>query len=108
MDALDEAIAAVDSPDWGEAEPAQALDQPSCHVSTGMFADFFGRVADAPLAVLEVECRSMGSARCRFLVGSVEVMENVYEAMGRGESYEAAVAGLANAEVAAEEASPRL
>jgi hypothetical protein len=56
-----------------------------------MFADFFGRIADAPLAVLEVECRSMGAHRCRFLVGNAEVMEHVYDTMGRGSDYEAAL-----------------
>lgn len=88
---LGQNLGALDSSDWGEADPASGLDTPGCHLSTGMFADFFGRLADSPLAVLEVECRSMGHDRCRFLLGSVEVMEHVYDAMGRGESYESAV-----------------
>jgi hypothetical protein len=57
-----------------------------------MFADFFGRIADHPVAVLEVECRSAGDARCRFLIGSADVMGQVYEEMGRGTAYPAAVA----------------
>ena len=61
-----------------------------------MFADFFGRIADTPLAVLEVECRSMGAPRCRFLVGNAEVMEHVYEEMGRGVDYEEAVGSCSN------------
>jgi hypothetical protein len=60
-----------------------------------MFADFFGRVADAPLAVMEVECRSAGSARCRFLLGSADVMTQVYDEMSRGTGYEAAVGASA-------------
>ena len=44
-----------------------------------------------PVAVLEVECRSAGQDRCRFLVGSPDVMDAVYEEMGRGTDYEAAV-----------------
>ena len=56
-----------------------------------MFADFFGRLSDAPLSVMEVECRSAGAERCRFLLGSTEVMEHVYNAMSAGESYEEAV-----------------
>src|SRR4051812_40707938 len=74
---LREAVATIDSPDWGEADDAGALEHPSCHLTTGMFADFFGRVADHPLAVLEVECRSTGAERCRFLLGAPEVMEHV-------------------------------
>lgn len=88
---LRSAVATLDSRDWGEADPSSGMDHPACHFTTGMFADFFGRIADAPLAVLEVECRSAGSARCRFLVGNAEVMEHVYETMGRGEGYETAL-----------------
>ena len=86
------AVGTLDSDDWAEADPAAALDHPGCHLTTGMFADFFGRVADEPLAVLEVECRSMGDPRCRFLIGSAEVMARVYDELGRGVSYEEAVA----------------
>ncbi len=60
-----------------------------------MFADFFGRNADHPVArALEVECRSAErhDPRCRFLIGSAEVMGQVYEEMGRGAAYPAAVA----------------
>jgi uncharacterized protein len=90
---LRDAVATLDSPDWGEADPDSALDHPGCHLTTGMFADFFGRIADHPVAVLEVECRSAGAARCRFLIGSAAVMTQVYDAMGQGVGYEAAVAG---------------
>ena len=88
------AVATLDSEDWAEADPSSALDHPGCHLTTGAFADFFGRVADQPLAVLEVECRSMGDARCRFLIGSAEVMGFVYEELGRGVTYEEAVAEI--------------
>ena len=88
---LRDAVATIDTPDWGEADDAGSLEHPSCHLTTGMFADFFGRVADHPLAVLEVECRSTGAPRCRFLLGNPEVMEHVYDELGRGASYEEAV-----------------
>ena len=92
--ALHDAVATLDSRDWAEADPESGLDHPACHLTTGIFADFFGRVADNPLAVLEVECRSMGHDRCRFLVGSAEVMQYVYDEMGKGATYDAAVAGV--------------
>jgi hypothetical protein len=41
--------------------------------------------------VLEVECRSMGHSRCRFLLGNAEVMEHVYGELSRGVGYEEAV-----------------
>jgi predicted hydrocarbon binding protein len=88
---LGDVVATLDSSDWGEADPNSGMDHPCCHLTTGMFADLFGRVAGAPVAVLEVECRSAGADRCRFLVGSPQVMEQIYDEMGRGVSYEAAV-----------------
>jgi hypothetical protein len=36
----------------------------------------------------------MGSPRCRFLVGNADVMEHVYEEMGRGVDYEEAVGSV--------------
>jgi predicted hydrocarbon binding protein len=92
---VDDIVATVDSDDWGESDQAAGLDLPACHLSTGVFADLFGRLAGAPVAVLEVECRSAGHPRCRFLVGSPDVMDAVYEEMGRGKSYEDAIRGAA-------------
>jgi predicted hydrocarbon binding protein len=93
--ALHDTVATLDSTDWGEATPEQALDLPACHLSSGMFSYFFGLVADAPLAVMEVECRSAGAERCRFLLGSTDVMQSVYDAMNQGMGYEEAVAASA-------------
>lgn len=91
---LRDAIATLDSEDWGEATPTGGLDQPACHFTTGMFADFFGRLADGPLAVFEVECRSAGSPRCRFLVGAPDTMQQVFSSMEQGSGYEEAIASL--------------
>lgn len=92
---LHDAVATLDSPDWGEASPGSGMEYPCCNLSAGMLADFFGRVADAPLAVMEVECRSTGADRCRFLLGSAEVMQAVYEGMSQGQPYDEAVAATA-------------
>jgi predicted hydrocarbon binding protein len=88
---LFDAVAVLDSPDWGEADPSSALEHPGCHLTTGMLADLFGRIADQTLAVLEVECRSMGSDRCRFLIGNADVLVHLYEEMARGVAYEQAL-----------------
>jgi uncharacterized protein len=85
---LGETVATLDSMDWSEADDAAAQAGPTCHLSTGMFANFFGQVADAPLSVMEVECRSTGAERCRFLLGSVDVMQQLYEEMAAGRPYE--------------------
>ena len=87
-----DSVATVDSVDWAEADASSALEFPGCYLTTGFFADFFGRLAGSPLAVMEVECRSMGAERCRFLLASTEVMQHVYDAMGNGMAYDVAVA----------------
>ena len=77
-------VAVIDSQDWAESDPDARFDHPSCHFTTGLLADFFGRVASTSLAVLEVECRSNGSSRCRFIAGSSEVVQHVYDRMADG------------------------
>ena len=95
---LHDAVAALDSDAWGESDAAAGLEHTGCHLSTGMFAAFFGHLAGAPLAVLEVECRSAGSSRCRFLLGSTEVMQHVYDGLSAGAGYEEALGAVAAAE----------
>jgi predicted hydrocarbon binding protein len=45
-----------------------------CHVTTGLLASFFGKIAGYPVAVLETECCSGSGERCRFLMGNADVM----------------------------------
>jgi predicted hydrocarbon binding protein len=85
-------LATIDSPDWAESDPAYPLDFPGCYFTSGMFAELFGRLAGEPVAAMEVECRSMGGERCRFLVGSNEMLQHIYEEMARGISYDQVVA----------------
>ncbi len=90
VEQISAAVMALDTEDWAEATDGADTLSPACHVGTGLLAGFLGRVADAPLSVLEVECRSAGHYRCRFLIGSVDVLGYVYEAMERGVPYELA------------------
>jgi len=87
-----DSVATLDSTDWAEGNPAFPLEFPGCYYTSGVMADFFGRLAGQPVAVMEVECRSMGGERCRFLVGSGETLQRVYEEMAQGIGYEQAVA----------------
>ena len=96
ISALDGVVATVDAPDWAEAEAGAALPHPGCHYSSALLADFFGQVADAPLAALEVECRSSGGSRCRFLIGSESVLNAIYDQMATGVAYGVAVRTVAN------------
>ncbi len=95
MTPIGDAAVAIDASDWAEADPAAAMPYPACYYSAGMLADVFGRVADGPLASLEVECRTSGGARCRFLLGSPEVIGHVYQRLSEGVGYEAALAEIA-------------
>jgi predicted hydrocarbon binding protein len=82
---------AIDSTEWAEAEPGTAQ-APMCFFSAGMLADFLGRISDETIAVMEVECRSKGDERCRFLSATPQVLEKVYNDMTAGKTYEEALA----------------
>lgn len=86
------AALALDSTDWAEAEPGTAQSA-MCFFSSGMLADFLGRLSGEPVAVMEVECRSKSDARCRFLSAAPETLNAVYEEMSQGRSYEDALGG---------------
>ena len=85
---LSEAVVALDASDWGEPGDTAG----GSLVSTGLFAGFFGRLADAPIAVLEVDAAHAAPGSCRFLLGSVDVMGYVWERMERGVPYDRAAA----------------
>ena len=85
--ALGPAVLALDSTEWAEALDEGRGEFPSCHLTCGLLADFFGRLSDGLVAVMEVECRSRGDARCRFLAGAPETLSAVYDRMAQGSSY---------------------
>jgi predicted hydrocarbon binding protein len=95
LEPLGDAAVAFDSPDWAESDPSAAMPYPSCYYTAGMLADVFGRVADGQLGCLEVECRSSGAARCRFLLASPAVIAHVYQRLTEGVGYIDALAELA-------------
>ncbi|HEX9895231.1 MAG TPA: V4R domain-containing protein [Gemmatimonadales bacterium] len=82
----------VDSSNWAEAMPGGGP-YPSCHVSAGLLADVFSRIAGGQFAAMEVECRSRGDGRCRFLLAAPETLTLVYERMTHGMSYQASLGG---------------
>ncbi len=91
---------AIDSTDWAEAQSEAKGEYPSCHLSCGLLADFLGRISEGLVAVMEVECRSRGDARCRFLAGSPDTLGTLYDRMAQGMSYDAAL-GAASAGIPA-------
>jgi predicted hydrocarbon binding protein len=89
---LGNAVLALDSPDWAEALDQPQGEYPSCHLSCGLLADFLGRVSLGLVAVMEVECRSRGDSRCRFLAGAPETLSLLYERIAQGTGYLEALA----------------
>ena len=75
----EEGVAALSMDQCWEADSETGNSQPSCHVTTGMLAAFFGKLAGYPVAVLETECRSAHATRCRFLLGNSEMMTFKWE-----------------------------
>lgn len=92
---LHDSVLAVDSGNWAEADPSAPIQFPGCYLSSGMLADFFGRIASKQIVAMEVECRSAGADRCRFLLGSAETLQHVYEEMTRGVGYEQSIEQMA-------------
>ena len=64
-----------------------------CHITTGALAGFLSPLADYPVAVMEVECGSEGSATCRFLAGNAEMLDDAYHRLLAGEKWETIGAG---------------
>lgn len=84
---LGAAALALDSTEWAEATAQGDAAYPSCHLSCGLLADFVGRISGRTVAVMEVECRSMGHDRCRFVAGSPDTLGTAYDRMSQGQSY---------------------
>jgi hypothetical protein len=90
---LGPSVLALDSPNWAEAADEPQGDFPSCHLSCGLLADFLGRVSQGSVAVMEVECRTRGDSRCRFLAGAPETLGILYDRMAAGSGYLEALTG---------------
>jgi predicted hydrocarbon binding protein len=90
---LGPAVLALDSADWAEAMDERHGDYPSCHLSCGLLADFLGRMSQGQVAVMEVECRTRGDQKCRFLAGAPESLGIIYDRMAQGGGYLEALTG---------------
>ncbi len=77
----DEGVAALSIDNCWESDHGAGGAEPSCHITTGMLAAFFGKLAGYPVAVMETECRSTNAERCRFLLGNSEMMTFKWETL---------------------------
>lgn len=82
------------SSDWAEAGDDARESQPSCAFTSGLLASILGRVADGPIAVLEIRCRSRGDEDCAFAFGSETTVHDLYGALLEGAGFDDALASL--------------
>jgi hypothetical protein len=87
-------VGALDTSDWFEARPDMNAPAPCCHFTTGVLANVLGGVANSEVAVMEVECRTRGDQRCRFLLGGADAVYAVYERMAAGDRADEAIEQL--------------
>ena len=71
-------IATVESSNWAESADSAGSQLP-CYFTSGILTDFFGRITDGAVSVMETECRSLGHERCKFLIGTPEKLQQVYD-----------------------------
>ena len=77
----DDGVAELDVRRCWECTGAEPSDIPACHITTGMLAAFFGKLAGYPVSVLETQCSAAGAGHCRFLMGNAEVMTWKWETL---------------------------
>lgn len=73
----DEGVAVVEIANCWEGSASSVA--PGCHITTGLLASFFGKIAGYPVAVLETQCCRGEGTSCRFLMGNSEVMQYQWE-----------------------------
>lgn len=87
VDASRSTVTVLDVSEWSErgvAAPGAPPVAPGAHFTTGLLAGYFGALAGEPLAVLEVEPAEPTPDRARFLMGSVETVDRLFDRLGRG------------------------
>ena len=82
-------VGALDLVDWIESSAGGG--PPGAHISTGIFTDLLGKLAGAPVVVMEVPG---GAGRTRLLFGSGETLGAVYQAIAGGATADEAIARL--------------
>src|SRR5690625_6458991 len=61
-------LGSLTSPDWLEADPNEGAPRPSCHFTTGLLANLFGRIAEVERSEEHTsELQSRGHIVCRLL-----------------------------------------
>ena len=89
-----DAVGILSSTDWAEAADGEVDPDASCCFSAGFLSGLLSQLAGAPVAVLEVECRSRGGATCDFAFGSEAAIHDLYGRLLDGADLDGALAAL--------------
>lgn len=84
-------VGSLEASDWVESRSEPEAEVPSCHFTTGLLANLLGHAAGTDIGVIEVECRSRGDRRCRFLFGGTDAVFAVYHRMAEGDAADTAL-----------------
>lgn len=102
FDGTHEAVGLVRADGWAEsvveADSGLASGEsavPGCAFTCGVLSRMLTSVAGAPVAVLEVECRSAGGSCCTFAFGTEETMTIVHERLRVGQDWREVLTALA-------------
>jgi hypothetical protein len=90
-----EGVGFLVSDDWAEARYApEDPEEAACSFSNGFLSGFLTRLADGPVAVLEVTCRGRGDEACTFAFGSGDAIHELYGRLLEDEDLDRALAAL--------------
>ncbi|HXC24548.1 MAG TPA: hypothetical protein VNU46_01445 [Gemmatimonadaceae bacterium] len=78
LSAQDDTFCVIEIDQCWEADLEHQPEPRGCHLTVGLLGAFLGKFADYPVALLEVEGPGTESARCRFVAGNMEMIEDFY------------------------------
>ncbi|MFP3947889.1 MAG: V4R domain-containing protein [Gemmatimonadota bacterium] len=85
------AVGVLVATDWAEADDEEDERQPTCAFTSGLLSSLLTEVANAPVAVLELRCRSRGDGECHFAFGAEGVIHDLYGSLLEGSNFELAL-----------------
>lgn len=88
------AVGLLAASDWAEADDEAEEQQPTCAFTSGLLSSLLTNAAGAPVAVLELRCRSRGDDECHFAFGAEGIIHDLYGELLEGSSLDEALSSL--------------
>lgn len=89
-----QAVGLLTSEDWAECQHGEGDEHASCSFSAGFLSGLLTRLAEAPVAVLEVSCKGRGDVKCSFAFGSENAIHELYGQLLDGADLDGALSSL--------------